>query len=254
MTRSNPKWLRAYANGYDLGSYVSSAGQFGYSTDSPMVASLTDAVKNTILGQISVECGAINAFLSPVAAGSVGFHELFKSSGVITDLLLAMGTQTIPAVGDYVFAYKFLQSSYKQGGEGVIGVTIEFPGAANGASTAYTPFGLLVHANGAETAVNTSVGTIDNGADSTAGGVFCYQLLSSNGTCTLSIDDSATNANNAAFSALSGATSGSIDASTTPKSGSISLATTATVRRYLRWQLALGTATTATFVTAFIRG
>lgn len=57
-----------------------------------------------------------------------------------------------------------------------------------------------------------------------------------------------------AFAALSGATSGSIDASVTPVSGMVALGVTAAVRRYTRWQLAFGTATTATFVCGLIRG
>jgi hypothetical protein len=34
----------------------------------------------------------------------------------------------------------------------------------------------------------------------------------------------------------------------------VALAATAAVRRYIRWQLAFGTANTATFALAFIRG
>ena len=41
--------------------------------------------------------------------------------------------------------------------------------------------------------------------------------------------------------------------SVTPASGMVAISTTATVRRYLRWQISLGTATTATFALAFIR-
>jgi hypothetical protein len=39
----------------------------------------------------------------------------------------------------------------------------------------------------------------------------------------------------------------------TPKFGIIELAKTATVGRYLRWQIALGTASSVTFALAFMR-
>jgi hypothetical protein len=165
-----------------------------------------------------------------------------------------MGANAAPVVGCPVFAHKFAQSEYKANGEGIIGVNVNFANAAYSGPTNYPPFGLLLHASGAETAANTGLATIDNGAESTAGGVFAYQLLSSDGTCTLSVDDAEANTVNGDFSALSGATSGSITAAVSPKSGFIQLATTATVRRYLRFQFAKGTCNTATFVTAFIRG
>jgi hypothetical protein len=69
---------------------------------------------------------------------------------------------------------------------------------------------------------------------------------------TLKVQDAATNSNGS-FSDLSGATSGSITAAVTPQSGMVALGTTATVRRYLRWQLVFGTATTCSFTAAFIR-
>jgi hypothetical protein len=136
-----------------------------------------------------------------------------------------------------------------------VAVNIPFLNADYSAVKGYhNPFGLLVHANSAATAANTAVATIDNGAASALGGIFVYQLLSSDGTVTLSIDDAAANTGNADFAALSGATSGSIDASSAPVSGMVALATDAAVRRYIRWQAAFGTATTATFALAFIRG
>jgi hypothetical protein len=109
-----------------------------------------------------------------------------------------------------------------------------------------------LHASAAETGANTGTGIDDNGASSTLGGIFVYHLLSSDGTVTLTAQDATTNSNGS-FSNITGATSGSIDATTTPQSGMIALGATSTVRRYLRWQLAFGTASTATFVMAFIR-
>jgi len=252
MTRSNSKYLRIYLNGYDVSGEVNNAGTFGFETDAPMVAAYSDAIKNSVLGNIHTTLGTVNSFLSPSAA--IGYHELMDSANLVSDVLLAMGANAVPAVGCPVFAEKFQQTGYSASGEGVVGASTTFVGAAATCPKGYSPFGLLLHANGAETAANTAIGTIDNGAASAAGGVFVYHLLSSDGTVTLSVDDSATNLNNAAFAALSGATSGELDATTTPASGFISLGHTATVRQYLRWQLALGTANTATFVTAFIRG
>lgn len=252
MTRTNPKFTRIYVSGYDVSGVANNFGTAGFETETDMVAAYSDEVKNTILGKQSVKCGPVNAFLSP--SSSTGLHELFSPGSSIVDVLIAWGTSGVPVVGSPCFAWKMSQEGYQGGGEGIVPVTIPMPNAAYTAPNGYVmPFGFLAHANGAETAANTGVATIDAGASTAKGGVFVYQLLSSNGTVTLSLDHASTNLN-ANFAALTGATSGSINASVTPKSGMVALTSTLTVNRYIRWQLAFGTATTATFVCAFLRG
>ena len=109
----------------------------------------------------------------------------------------------------------------------------------------------MLHTKSAETAANSATGAgIDNGAASTAGGYLAFMGFAGNGTATISIDDSA---DDSSYSALSGATSGELDFSSV-QFGLVALGTTATVRQYLRWQLALNTATTVTFALAFVRG
>jgi len=254
MTRTHQKYVRAYINGYDVSGQARQVGTCGAEFDAPMDAALSDEAMNTLLGRASIMCGPINSFLAPSAA--TGVWELLNPGTGTRNVMIPIGTLAEPAIGDNVFAWTFEQSSVQmEDNDGFVPFNATLPATSYAGSLNYSkPWGLLVHAKTARTAANTAVGTIDNAASSALGGIFVYQLFSSDGTVTLSIDDSATNANNAAFSALSGATSGSIDASVTPKSGFVQLSTTATVRRYLRWQIALGTATTCTFAIAFIRG
>lgn len=253
MTRRNPKFTKIYVNGYEISCQASNIGSVGYTSDAPMVAAYCDEVLNSVLGQAQIQCGPINAFLSPSA--TTGIHEVFDDGTNTVDVMIAFGSLAVPAAGDPVFAWTMRQGGYTADGDGVVAVNIPFPSADYSTVKGYhSPFGLLVHANGAETGANTAVATIDNGASSAKGGIFVYQLFSSDGAVTLSIDDAASNTEDGDFAALSGATSGSIDASSTPVSGMVALATDATVRRYLRWQLDLGGSTTATFALAFIRG
>jgi hypothetical protein len=253
MTRLNPKYTRVYANGYDISGTARNIGTVGIEMEDTPAAAYSDAVMNTILGKGSVKCGPLNAFLSPSAA--IGLHELMSAGNIVQNIMIAFGTIAEPTVGMPVFAWTMQQASYTSGGEGIVGVNVNFPNASYSTIKGYeNPFGLLVHAKGDEIGANIAIGTIDNTAPSALGGIFAWQVFSSDGTCTVSIDDSATNLNNAAFAALSGATSGEVDATTTPASGMVALAKTATVRRYLRWQLALNSATTVNFSLAFIRG
>ena len=77
-----------------------------------------------------------------------------------------------------------------------------------------------------------------------------YQVFSGDGTASIKVQDASTNSDVSFADLLS---SGSVNFST-PKSGIVALAKTATVKRYVRWQIALGTATTVTFALAFVRG
>ena len=252
MTATNPKWNRAYINGLDVSGHVRDLGEFGIEFDAALDMALSQSVMNATLGRATVTAGPTSAMLSP---GTAGPFELLVTGAQTLYYMRAWGIGAEPTIGDPMAAWVFEQPGIKHDPGGAFQTyTIPELKASYLQPAGYdVPFGLLTHGKVARTAANTAIGTIDNSAASALGGVFWWHLISSNGTCTLSLDDSATNANNAAFAALSGATSGSIDASVSPKYGYAALGATAAVRRYLRWQLALGTATTATFVTGFSR-
>ena len=102
----------------------------------------------------------------------------------------------------------------------------------------------------ARTGANSDTGGPDYGAATSKGGFMAYHVLASSNashTATISVDDSS---DDSTYNALSGATTGSITV-TAGVSGIV--AVTGTVNRYLRWQLALGTATSVTFVLSFHR-
>jgi len=258
MTRTLEKWYRLYVDGYDLSGMSRSLGPFGVEHAEANLTTWTDQVVGYLKGQTSVNLGTYNAVFDNTA--TTGLHAVMGTAGVQRTALVAMGFLAAPAAGDPVFGGQFLQTGYQPTDEGgATTVTIPFAGwSTSGTSLAYAPgFGQLLHANSAVTAANTAVG-VDNlsAAATTTGGYMMYQVLASSNaahTATISIDDSATNADNASFSALSGATTGSITV-TAGVSGIVALAPTATVRRYLRWQIALGTATSVTFVLSFHRG
>jgi hypothetical protein len=173
-------------------------------------------------------------------------------------VLVAKGIRAAPADGDPAFGGTFIHKGYQvEEPGGAVVLTVPWSGwAADAATLDYAhPWGVLIHASAAETGVNSANSGIDNPeAGATAlGGFFVYQVLAAAGastmTATLSVDDSA---DNSAWTALSGATSGSI-ACNVRSAGIVAIGTAAAVRRHLRWQLALGTATSVTFVSAFMR-
>lgn len=251
MTRINMKYRRAYVDGVDLSSYTSEVGELSYMHTVTLGRALSDGVLNGLSGQAEIKAGTLNAFLDN---DSAGLHVLAKTGTGTRNLMVAFGTNAAPVAGDPIFAWEFEQSTYQQGqADGFAPVTINLDNASYASVISQRcPFGFLVHPKGAETAVNTATGLDDYGSSTALGGIFSYQLFTSNGTVTLKLQDAATNTN-PSFSDLSGATSGVIDASTTPAADMIALGRTATVRRYIRWQIVLGTATTCTFALGFVR-
>ena len=251
MTRTHNKHLRAFMNGVDVSGYTRAVGSLDWSFGAEPDAAVTDEVKNILIGQGDIMAGGYSAFLDNDAAG---LFTLASAGTQTINYMVAIGVNAAPVAGNPVFAWKFEQTAYNtEQGAGFVAVTVPFGGASYASTLTYKkPWGVLVHANSAETAVNTAVGIDDLGASSALGGIFVYHLLSSDGTVTLTAQDASTNTD-VNFANITGATSGSINASLAPKSGMIALGTTATVKRYIRWQLAFGTASTATFACAFIR-
>lgn len=250
--RTTRQHTRVYMDGYDMSGYTTSIGDLAVEFDAPEAVALTDGIKGVLCGQPSIKVGTLNGIFDNTATS--GLHVIAKGAGVARSLMIPIGIRAAPAMGDPVFACISQQKTYKSdiASGDAVAVSIEFDEFAADYLINYAKaWGNLLHAKGAETGANGANTNVDNGAATTAGGFFVYQLFSSDGTVTLSVDDSA---NGTSWLALSGATSGSIDASVTPAAGTIQLGITATVRRYLRWQLALGLGTTATFACAFVRG
>jgi hypothetical protein len=246
--RTTIYWLRFYSDGYDLSGYARNAGPFVCSFDEAPLEALTDAVKGSLPLRANMTPTVLTGNMDTTPTS--GLHVTHKTPGVSRVIIAAQGMMAVPALGDKCYVGRYMQTGYQALEEaGAMTVTIPFGGWDESNRINYdNPWARLLQAYGARTAANSSTG-IDDAAASALGGYMVYQVFAGDGTATISVDDSA---NNSAWSALSGATSGSIDCSA-PSAGIVALGNTATVRRYLRWQLALGTATTVTFALAFVR-
>lgn len=240
-------------DGYDLSGYTRTCGPLEVAFDEADMTVLLDSTKGYLPDRAQVNIGILNGVFDNTATS--GIHAVAGTSGIERVVTVAQGIRAAPAAGDPCFNGQFVQGAYQASENGgALDVTIPFMGWAGDASTQIYPFGwgLLLHANSAATGANTGSGVDWPTATATAkGGYFIYHILAGDGgTVTLSVDDSA---NNSTWLALSGATSGLINA-TAGTSAIVALGVTATVRQYLRWQVTLGTALTVTFVSAFIRG
>ena len=247
--RTVTKFTRAYVDGYDLSGFMVDPGSLSNVYTQVGGANLSDEVKGYLPGQATNSVGPINAMFDNRANG---LHGLIAAD-TVRSVMIPIGIQSVPAVGDPVFAGDFLHIDQQAtvGGEEVA-ITASFQPATLATTLLYdNPWGLLALEKSVKTAANSAVGTIDYGAATSAfGGYACFQLFSSNGTATLKIQDAAANEDGSFSDLLS---SGVIDASATPVGSIVALAKTATVKRYIRWQLALGTATTVTMAMSFHR-
>jgi hypothetical protein len=254
MTRTHLKNWRVYCDGVDISGYARSVGALSWMFDAEPDAALTDAVKNILIGKGDIQAGPINAFLDNDAAGLFALAGTGANDHGTRLLTAVVGANAAPVAGDHVFSWKFEQTNYLvEQGTGFVAATVT-PGGASYASTLTykQPWGRVLSPKQTWIAASTAVGIDDNAGSSALGGIFIYHLFSSDGTVTLKVQDAATNTDGN-FSDLSGATSGSITAASTPQSGMVALSTTATVRRYLRAQISLGTASTLVAFMGFIR-
>ena len=253
--RTVAKFSRIYIDGYDMSGYTRVLGSLGWEYDDTGEAALSDGIKNSLPGACTVSMGTLDAYLDNTATS--GLHVIANGAGVERTVMIAIGMGAAPAVGDPVFCGQFLQTGYQKAeGGGTVGVNVPFGNWSNTADTNVyeQPWGKLLHANSAATAANSTDGAgVDNGAGTTKGGFLMYQVFAGDGNATISIDDSDDDGDADAYAALTGATSGELDMSSV-QYGIVALGKTATVKRYLRWQLALNGASTVTFALAFVRG
>lgn len=246
--RTVPRWTRIYLGGYSFANYTQSIGPLSVNFAEADLTTLGDAVKGVLPGQPSATIGTLNAVMD---ADTAGFRQATQTASISWPVSIAIGMQAEPVAGNPVFAGLFRQKSFTAAASGeLVTVTAEFDGW-DAAGTNLIPkfWGVLLHPNQAETAVNSGTG-IDGTAATTTGGFAVFHLLSSNGTVTLTVEDSA---DNITFGAVSGLTSGAIDATSAPVAVFASTSATATIKRYTRWQLSFGTASTATFVISLVR-
>lgn len=251
--RTVEKHTRVYVDGFDMSGYSRVIGPLEITyEEADVTAPMLDTVKSYLRNHAHVNLGTLNGLFDNTA--TTGIHAALGTSGTERTVLVAKGIRAAPADGDPVFGGSFLHKGYQaeQSGPTVL-VSCPWSGwSVTAASLLYAvPWGVLLHSNSAETGANSANSGISNpeGGATAKGGLFIYQVLAGDGTATLSVDDSA---DNSSWLALSGATSGVIDCSART-AGVVALGVSATVREYLRWQLALGTATTVTFVSAFMR-
>jgi hypothetical protein len=232
-----------------MSGYSRSFGPLSVTFDEGVDDAVSLSVKQTLLGNATVGMGTLNGLFDNTATS--GIHVVMNGAGVMRTILIGVGIQAPPANNDPAFCGQFLQKDYYAGG-GDNPITLSIPFA----NTSYqagnlnyaTPWGVLLHVKAAETAANSAVG-YDQAAATAKGGYMCYQIIAGDGTAAIKVQDASAN-NDGSFSDL--LTSGVINCAV-PSAGIVALAPTAAVKRYVRFQVALGTASTVTFALAFCR-
>lgn len=248
--RTHIRFSRVYIDGYDMSGYSRSYGPLACTFDEGIDDAINKTVKGVMPGSANISMGTLNGLFDNTATS--GLHVIMNGAGAARDVMIPIGIQAAPANNDPVFAGIFLQGAY-QGDPGANPVTASIPFNSMDATATHLsyarPWGVLLHASLATTAANTATG-LDQTASSALGGWMMYQVFAGNGTAAIKVQHASTNIDGSFADLLS---SGTIDCSS-PTSGVVALAKTATVNRYVRWQIALGTATTVTFALSFHRG
>jgi hypothetical protein len=248
MTRTNEKWERIYIDGIDVSGYTRHTGTQGWMHAVTPAAALSDLVDNAQQGRAQISIGPLDAILDNTL---LGLHTTLKDPATrCISVLYGVGAE--PIANDLMFSASMVCNVYTVASSpDFMSVSMPIAGPTATYVNYEKPWGNVILPKSTKTAVNSTKPGVDNGASSLLGGVFVYHLFSSNGTVTLSLEDCATA--NGTYVAVTGATSGVIDASTTPVGGRAELATNLTIKQYVRWQLAFTSANTATFMVGLIR-
>jgi len=247
--RTHPKFQRVYIDGYDMSGYSRSLGEGGCTFDEGIDDALSRDIKAVIAGQGNASFGPLNGIFDNTADS--GLHVVANAGGTPRDVLVGIGIQAVPADNDPSFSGRFEHLTYSGNPDSnPVAANLSFGAPAfDAANLVYAnPFGVLLHANAAETDANSATG-LDQAAQSTLGGWMMYQVLAGDGNAAIKVQDADTNLDGSFGDLL---TSGNIDCST-PTSGIVALDMGSTVERYVRWQLTLDTATTVTFVLSWHR-
>jgi len=211
-----------------------------YETDA--LAAWCEQVRGSIPGAPAFVVGQLSGYLD-----TERLHTLRDTTSSV--MTLAFGGTTAPTAGSPAFSAPVLVRSYQAGeGDTISTVTMTFDTLISDLVIP-NPFGVLLHALGAETGSNTG-GGVDAGAATAHGAWMAYHVtaVSGTGSATISVEDSA---DNVTYAAVSGLTATVTAAGV---SGYAQTAATATIRRYARWQLSLAGITSITFTLALMRG
>ena len=253
--RTTGNHTRAYVDGYDLSGDVMSVGELTVLWQDDSVAGLNWGVKGTLLGRPTANAGPLNALLNS-DPGRIHALTTFQTPAA-RNVMIPMGIRAAPAQGDPVFCGVFEQIKYgSTPGENIAGVTMEFGSMDSTAQINYGAlWGVMLHALGLESAVNSANGIADAlGVQTLLGGWMMYQITAYGGTGSAEIKVQDSTTAGGVYADVTGLTSGAIAHTAMPTSGIIQLATTATVRAYTRWQIVLTGLTSVTFALAFMRG
>ena len=254
--RTTLNWWRAYIDGYDMSGYTRSFSDLACTFDEGIDDAVTLAVKSALTGSAVITMGTLNGLFDNTATS--GLHVIMKGAGVKRNVMIAAGIQAEPAMGDPVFCGQFTQLGYYAApDQNPVYASIPFGGMNNGLAVGMTsyaePWGRILHAKSAVTGANSSAG-LDGLAATAFGGYMMYHVFAAAGTgnmtATIKVQDSVDQTDGNFGDLLS---SGVINCINGGMSGVVALAKTAAVKRYTRFQIALGTATSVTFALGFFR-
>jgi hypothetical protein len=241
-----------------MSGYARSFGPLATTFDEGVDDAMNLTVKGTMLGNAVVSMGTLNGLFDNTPTS--GLHVVMNGAGVTRTIMLPIGIQAAPAAGDPVFAGQFTQLGYQgNADQPIVTASIPFGNTASAANNMLyaNPWGILLKALAAVTAVNSANG-LGGGGQTTKGGFMCYQISAAAGTgnitATIKVQDAAT-AGGAYSDLLTTGTLnlGSGGVFSGPIAGIVALAPTANVASYTRWQIVLTLATSVTFALSFHR-
>ena len=253
--RTLDRWTRVYADSSpNMPTFIQSIGPLITQFNSASMLAMNDNINGGFNTHPTISPTVLNTVVDSRVLGTTGGFVAGKLADARV-ISIVIGMRAAPVDGDPVFTGEWYQDTDIYDAGDMSYVTAQFGDIAVDTNLSYDNcWGHLVHASSAETGVNSSTGIDDYGAQTEFGGFMTFHRINGDGTATVTIEHADAN-NDGSFGALTGATTGEIDWDTWSATqwGIVELSKTETVKRYLRWQVSLNTATTLNFILVFVR-
>lgn len=260
--RTSPRYVQYYCNGTDLTGETRSVGPIAWDADYTEDAALNWEAKGGLCGMQFVTLGQVNTIMRFDTTATASPLDIIHGwDQALTTVMVPVGIRAAAAAGDPCAMLSLWQKKNEfSHGEGLATVTIDYESAAQDSTATKlafdTPWGTLVHAKGSETGANSSSG-IDNaaGAATSLGAWMMVQIfgVTGAGTVTITLQDSADN-QNATFANVTSLTTGAVANTSAPMAIWAQTTATATIKRYVRWQVSLAGSTAVNFALSYARG
>ena len=189
--KTHSRWLRLFVDEVNLSGDSRQIGQFGVNYDLANLEGWSDPIKYVNMGQVNHTLTGYQAVFNNTASTGA-YTELVALEEYVVSLLI--GIRAAPALGDPAYIGSYEQASFDVSGQDAILMSVDFAKAITDMDHERA-FGIVLEPGSTSRTATLTGTSVDNGASSSNGALaHLHVTVSSGGTWTLKVQDSANDA------------------------------------------------------------